>query len=269
MQKFAFGDGFSLQKFAFENRCDLQKSIFLNNLNTSYDYSKLSNVNKIYIPLKYFSDTNFRQIINTLSTKGKIYIYMPNIVKDNFVKHTVNNIDKAFKNFDICGIVVSNLSELNIIKKANISKDIELIANYTFNVFNKFSINTLYDLGFTTITLSPELDAESFSKIISSCGNVVELISYSNIPLMSTSYCLLGKSNKCYKDCKRLCDSSNKFYLKDRYNFKFRVIPDNEQTITTIYNSRTTKIDYATLNVKNVRFDIFDETIDEINRIIL
>ena len=85
---------------------------------------------------------------------------------------------------------------------------------------------------------------------------------------MHTSYCLLGKANKCYKECSALCKSKNTYYLKDRYGFKFRIIPDNLQTITTIYNSRIIKKDYSKLNIKNIRFDILDESIEEINNII-
>ena len=51
-------------------------------------------------------------------------------------------------------------------------------------------------------------------------------------------------------------------------NFKFRVVPNNIQTITTIYNSKTNSIDTHDLNVDYLRIDILDETIDEINNII-
>ena len=52
-------------------------------------------------------------------------------------------------------------------------------------------------------------------------------------------------------------------------NFLFRVIPDNLQTITTIYNSKINSIETNEMNnVTNFRIDILDETIDEINNII-
>ena len=50
--------------------------------------------------------------------------------------------------------------------------------------------------------------------------------------------------------------------------FLFRVIPDNIQTVTTIYNSKTTFLDVNDLNVSSFRIDILDENIDEINEII-
>ena len=85
---------------------------------------------------------------------------------------------------------------------------------------------------------------------------------------MNSNYCLLGKSNKCYTSCDKKCNSNNKYYLKDRLGFLFRVIPDNIQTITTIYNSKTTSIEHKNILVNSVRVDILDESIEEINNII-
>ena len=48
----------------------------------------------------------------------------------------------------------------------------------------------------------------------------------------------------------------------------FRVIPDNIQTITTIYNSKITSIEYKNFDVDFVRVDILDEDISAINKII-
>ena len=56
--------------------------------------------------------------------------------------------------------------------------------------------------------------------------------------------------------------------MKDRLGFLFRVIPDNIETVTTIYNNRSISIQYTEINVDSVRFDILDETIEEINSII-
>lgn len=51
-------------------------------------------------------------------------------------------------------------------------------------------------------------------------------------------------------------------------NINFRVIPDNIDTITTIYNSKITSITTGEFNVSSLRIDILDESIEEINNII-
>lgn len=46
---------------------------------------------------------------------------------------------------------------------------------------------------------------------------------------------------------------------------KFRILPDNIQSVTTIFNSKTTSISPKDFNVDFSRIDILDESIDEIN----
>ncbi len=60
--------------------------------------------------------------------------------------------------------------------------------------------------------------------------------------------------------------SNSKFYLKDRMNFNFRILPDN--SITTIYNSKTLSIKFNDINISSVRIDILDENTSNIQNII-
>ena len=134
-------------------------------------------------------------------------------------------------------------------------------------MFIIFILLTITKRGITTVTLSPELDKEGLISLCNSTSNS-ELIVYGNLPLMNINCCLFGTSNKCYSNCKHTCNSNNKYYLNDRMNINFRVIPDNIDTITTIYNSKITSITTDEFNVSSLRIDILDESIEEINNII-
>jgi hypothetical protein len=48
----------------------------------------------------------------------------------------------------------------------------------------------------------------------------------------------------------------------------FYILPDNLQTITTIYNSKITSIVASDFNINVARIDILNENISEINNII-
>ncbi len=264
----------SLQNQGFENFVSknslLTKVLLLNILNTEYDYSKLKHFDKIYIPLKYFSDKKYEKILKILEQKAKLYIYMPVVVKDRFLNKIALMVNKALQNYKISGAVISEMSSIYLFKNknkdktqsSNIEENFELIANYNFNIFNFLSALEIEKMGFSIITLSPELTADELSNI--KLKNK-EVIVYGKIPLMTMSYCLFGKSNRCYKDCKHQCLEDNNFFLSDRYNFKFKVIPDNIQTLTTIYNSRNLAL--SNVNADCIRFDILDETIEEINKL--
>lgn len=47
----------------------------------------------------------------------------------------------------------------------------------------------------------------------------------------------------------------------------FEILPDNIQTVTTIYNSKITSISNRNFKINSSRIDILDETISEINEI--
>ena len=249
------------KNFNSSNIDSQEKVILLNELYKNYNYSNLKNVDKIYLPLKYFVRNDFTDILNTLSHKGKLYLYMPFIIKDKYIKSIRNCIENIVSKFNICGFVISEYSSIDYLKMFN--KDV--IANYNFNVYNSYTLNKLKSFGFSNITLSPELQQNELMEISDSES---EVIVYGKIPLMTMSYCLLGKSNMCYKECKKLCKSDDKFFLNDRYNFKFRVISDNLQTLTTIYNSRNIELYKNNPQFASLRFDFLDETIEEINKII-
>lgn len=241
-------------------------SLLLNELNVDLDYTNLIDIDNIYIPLKYFYSKKYSDILSILSNKFNIYIYLPNVLREKYINNLVSILNTSISQFNIKGLILSNIFYLNIINKID-NKNLDLVANYTLNVFNKFSVDELKSFGFTNLTISPELNKNS---IINICNYNIdtELIVYGNTPLMTTNYCLLGTTNICYKDCSRNCSNNKKYYLKDRLGLKFRIIPDNLQTITTIYNSKTTSISYEDFNVNSLRIDVLDESIETINKII-
>lgn len=247
-----------------------QVSVLLNILNLDFDYSKLDGIDNIYIPLKYFSNIKYSRTLEDLQQKFKIYIYMPTIIKANYRNLFYNNIEKTIEKYDVKGFVVSNISNLKLLEHVLENKDFnfELIANYTFNVFNNYSVNELKTLGISRFTISPESNKNIIMDLCNTSYLPKELIVYGNTPLMNINYCVNGKSNKCYPTCTSKCNYDNKYYLKDRMNMNFRVLFDNIQTVSTIYNSKVTSIVADDFNIDCARVDILDENIDEINFIV-
>lgn len=268
---------FNVDNLEFADNCNCEKtqtkkqiSVLLNILNLDFDYSKLESIDNIYIPLKYFSNIKYSNILEVLQQKFKLYIYMPTIIKANYRNLFYNNIEKTIEKYDISGFVVSNISNLKLLENIlkNSDKNFKLISNYTFNVFNKYSVNELKDLGISKFTISPESNK---SIIMNLCNNSClnkELIIYGNVPLMNMNYCVSGKTNKCYPTCTSKCNSDNKYYLKDRMNMNFRILFDNIQTVSTIYNSKISSIVANDFDIDCARIDILDESIDEINNIV-
>lgn len=167
-------------------------SVLLNILHLDFDYTKLENIDNVYIPLKYFSNSKYSKILENLQQKFKIYIYMPTIIKANYRNLFYNNIEKTIEKYDIKGFVVSNISNFKLLENVlkNQNYDFELIANYTFNVFNKCSVNELKNLGISRFTISPESNKEIITNLCDNSCIQKELIVYGNTPLMNINYCV-------------------------------------------------------------------------------
>lgn len=242
-------------------------AVLLNLLKNHYDYSKLSteHISRLYIPLRHFTKKDYSETLKTLTSQFPVYIYMPSIIRNNYKNVIMHNLEEILEKYCIKGFVVSNLGDFTFLEKYK--SDYDFIGNYTLNLFNTQTMNFYQKLGINKITLSPELTLEDI-EVLSNGHIPTELIVYGNTPVMTSQYCLFGSSNKCYPDCHMKCQSGNKYYLRDRLNLEFRVLPDNLQTITTIYNSKTTCITHIETSASSLRIDILDETISEINDIV-
>lgn len=261
---------FAKENINFENKFT-KISLLLNILNTEFDYSKLEYVDNLYIPLNYFNDKKFDNILKTLTKKFNTYIYLPTIKKINYRNLFYNNIKDTVNKYQIKGFVISNIGNLLLLNDLfeDLNKSFNIISNYTLNVYNNNTVLELKKLGVSKFTISPESDKSTISNLCNYNYLQKELIVYGKTPLLNMSYCLLGSSNKCYPECKQLCRSNNTYYLKDRLNMKFRILPDNVQTVTTVFNCKTTSISSKDFNINFSRIDILDENIQEINDIIL
>ena len=240
-------------------------SLLLNILDLNTNYLNLENIDNLYIPYKYFNNLEYQDILKKLCQKFNTYIYMPNVIKDGISNSKLaEKIKDIILKFNIHGTVISHISQIEVFKPYKL----ELIGNYTLNIYNTHSVNKLKNAGLSRYTSSVELDKQETIEILNSSPIQTEAIVYGKTPLMTNNYCYLGSSNKCYKECSKKCMLNEKYSLKDRLGFEFRIVPDNTCTITTIYNSKTTSISYEDLNLDFVRIDILDENLDEIKNII-
>lgn len=241
-------------------------SVLLNNLDLEKDYTTLTGFDNIYMPLKYFTQKNYENILLALSEKFNMYIYLPTIIKSNYKNLLSLNIEKSISKYHIKGFVLSNISNFKFLNGLNF-EEFDLIANYTFNIFNKNTLSELDKLGINKFTISPELNKDIIESFAETSAQ--ELICYGRIALMNMNYCPLGKSNHCYPNCTMKCNTKNSYSLKDRMNFMFPLVPDNIQTVSTLYNSKITSIapeDFD--NSTSLRIDILEETPDEIQEIV-
>lgn len=233
------------------------------------EYLNLLNVDCFYF--------NFKDIVNNYdylqNYNERKYAVFPIITKSNYAKFIKDNLSKVAKIVD--GFVISNIGQLEYVKDLLEHKELELIANYSLNTFNSEAVELLNSLGFSKIILSPELTNTQINDIIKKSYNVdsqIEVIAYGSICVMTSEYCPIGsvaggfcKEKKCSKPCLK----NDKYYLKDRMNMNFRVISDNIDCQSKIYNSKTNSIETNKLYCDSLLLSTLDESFNEMQEAIL
>lgn len=170
-------------------------SLLLNILSTSFDYSKLKDIDDVYIPLKYFNHKNYKNILKTISKKFNTYIYLPTILKGNYKNLFYTNAKNTVEKYNIKGFVVSNMGNIKLLNDlfTDLNRHFKIVANYTFNVFNSHSVLELKKIDISRFTLSPESDKNTILNLCNYHYLQKELIVYGKTPLLNMNYCLLRR----------------------------------------------------------------------------
>ena len=242
----------------FISKKEVKVTLCLNKISKEIDYASLKNVDNVYIPFKYFLEEDLKESIENISKKFSTYILLPAITKSNYEKILYNNLPKIAEKVE--GIVISNLSQIYEIEKLGINGK-KIVANYTMNIENNFTVEELKKLGVCKYIVPPEAEKETIGGLIENIEK--ETIVYGRTLLMTTEYCTIGT----LKNCPAMCQKGE-YTLKDRMGFEFPIYTDRINCNNLIYNSKITSISYKDLQTDSIRIDILEETREEIQRII-
>ncbi|MDE5831330.1 MAG: hypothetical protein K2H53_07195, partial [Clostridia bacterium] len=182
------------KSFKNKPRENIKVSILLSQLNPDFDYTKMEDVNRVYISLRCFLDNKNNNVINDITSLFNTYLYLPAVINLNYINLLDAYIASFTSKYDIKGFVFSTIGQFGAIKDNEKYKDFDFIGNYTLNVFNNYTIEELSRNGLNTITLSPELTKRDLQNIVSPANK--ELIVYGKLKVMTSKYCLLGKANR-------------------------------------------------------------------------
>lgn len=232
-------------------------ALLLNLINENFDYKNLHKVDRVYLPISEVFLAKNKEKVKEITASQSAYLYMPNIIRDEHKQIIYKKVQEVVENYNIKGFVVSNLSQIEELKKYKL----ELIGNYTLNVFNNRTAKELENLDLGVITISPELNENEIKNIKTNVEK--EFIVYGRTQLMTSEYCTIGT----FYNCSGMC-AKGKYVLKDRMNFEFPIYTNRINCNTTIYNSKITSITWKNLKLDSIRIDILDENIEDINKII-
>ena len=175
------------------------------------------------------------KILDKYKDKLDVYVLLPNVGgkrTDDYIYKEAENLIK----FGVKGFIVGNIGYIDMLVKLKKEYNITLIADYTLNIFNKYSMAFYYSLGFDIISPSLELTEEQIEKY--SNLNIEVVTDYQTV--MTSRYCILGAyvaNKKVNSNCTMPCIKDN-YYLTDTHNEKYDIVCNNLDCIMRMVSKR-------------------------------
>jgi len=153
-----------------------------------------------------------------------------------------HHIMEQMANQGVSGVQAGNFGVLKLARRIGLP----VYVDFALNIFNRFTVDYLRDLGAVGVTLSPELTLQQVKKIVGLHKErslyiepAVEVLVHGAVPLMVSEYCAVGSllgglddSGTCAGPC-----SDVHCGLKDRMGVIFPIEVDNNCRMH-VFNSR-------------------------------
>lgn len=231
------------------------KSLFIYRYDKNIDYINYYNDKYGTLPdLMYFNFSSFiknkEDILYKYKNKTKIFLALPNFVLEKQDKIIRDSLEEYIK-FGVNGLLISSFDYLEQAIKLKEKYNIELVADYSFNVTNIYSAYVLKKLGFDRVTLSVEL--ENFEMLNISKKIQTEVVT-DIITVMTSRYCILGSFIENRTDINKKCSMPCKdiYYLEDIHKARYYIICDSIDCIMKILKYRKkAELNNGKLNIRH------------------
>ncbi|MCI8621902.1 MAG: U32 family peptidase [Clostridia bacterium] len=100
------------KSFTQKEFCSTKFSLLLSQINPNFDYNKLEQVDRVYVPLRCFRNVKNKNVIKTITSKFNTYIYLPAVINLNYLNLLDSFIASFVATYDIKGFVFSSIGEL-------------------------------------------------------------------------------------------------------------------------------------------------------------
>jgi len=149
----------------------------------------------------------------------------------------------------------------------------DCFGDYFLNIANHASVDFFLQKGIKRICISPELSDEEVFSLLQKFpnGNSLEFIVYGRLEAMVLNHCILSTNLNQEKVC-QVCRNQNHYALKDRNGAIYPIRTDEFHHTHLLYHSPFDKIKNAKMyyqsGIRSFRFEFYDESTSEIEKII-
>ncbi len=138
-------------------------------------------------------------------------------------------IEEILASNDYDGILVGNLGLWEYVR-THVDARIPVHGDWSFNIFNRVSVETLSNQGMKTLTLSPELTLKQIGTIVETSECRFAAIVHGALPLIVSDYCPVRSCLTCYRDKsdKGLPCRQQLYGLRDRKGYHLPIRLDHQ-----------------------------------------
>ena len=190
-------------------------------------------VNTVYFEMGEDLEDNLEKIISRAHDRGiEIFAAFPRIYRERTEEMYAGLISKL-SNSMIDGFLVTSVGQFGSVK----STGKKVAIDYNMNVFNNEAVEYFKHRGADRITMSVEMNVKELN---TASDDDCEMVVYGYLPLMTTVQCPIGnyaggKENGIY--CSERFSGAS-YVLKDRKDVAFPLMPDCNQCVCQILNSK-------------------------------
>ncbi|MFO7820026.1 MAG: U32 family peptidase [Halanaerobacter sp.] len=214
-----------------KSRSNLKVTAAIKN-NKQLEAVRNTSVERIYIPLK---NLNLAQIKRTIANKDEteIFLQLPRIASQKELEEFKEKVE-VLEETELDGYLLSQLGAVELVKESTKS----LAADFSFNLFNSYSLSLMEELNFSSAALAPELTLREIEKLGTDIDK--ELIVYGYLPMMHSTYCPIGAVARKFdfsQSCQLNCQERS-YGLQDRKGMVEPIETDPKNCRSIIYNSQ-------------------------------
>ena len=239
-----------LEKINYKNKRGTN-SLYIYKYNPDIDYIKYyKDQYNEKLDIMYINAVDFKlyeQDILKYLPKCKIYFAILNVTLGNVTKYIKENIQRLIE-LGVSGVLIGNIGYLDICNELKQKYNIELVADYTLNITNKYTALKLKELGIDILTplVETNLDIQDLHRNFYT-ESVEDLIC-----VMTTRYCVISsfvKNSTKRADCNLECTKED-YYLLDEQNKRYDVITDNMDCITRLITKTNNNVKSSNKNCR-------------------
>lgn len=219
-------------------------TLYIYKYNPKIDYIKYykDKYNKC-LDIMYITAIDFKRyekdILKYLN-KCKIYFAIPNVTLKNTTSYIKENIQRIVE-IGVSGILLGNIGYIDVCNGLKQKYNIEIVADYSLNITNKYTGIKLKRLGVDVLTplVESDLETDTLDELFET-----ETV-YDWVTVMTTRYCVISSfvTNSVKRaDCNLACTKES-YYLLDEQNKRYDIITENLDCITKIVTRLNNKTD--------------------------